>query len=34
MFIRGVGSGGTTRIAPESSNNESSIGFYTSSTFD
>lgn len=33
MYIRGIGSGGTARIAPETSNNESSIGFYTSSTY-
>ena len=33
LFTRGLGGGGTLRIAPETSNLESSIGFYTSSTF-
>lgn len=33
LFTRGIGSGGTIRVAPETSNLESSIAFYTSSTF-
>ena len=33
LFVKGIGGGGTIRVAPETSNLESGIGFYTSSTF-